>query len=214
MLGVVNIVAGADSQLDDAGEGPCARCGAPHGRVPVAGVVSRVFTGTDSWTQPAGHLLCRACAWAYSAPRAREAIRHVFRAPAAVRELTIAQAYGELSRGGLEASASMVVPIRPGRRHLLPHAQWGRIATDHGCFAWSDADADRLQAVQRLRDAGVRMAAFTDAVAPWTVIVGARARGDLTQVLGDWESLRPWRAGAMSPWLELAHRLTCGGAQR
>ena len=28
MLGVVNIVAGADSQLDDAGEGPCARgCG-------------------------------------------------------------------------------------------------------------------------------------------------------------------------------------------
>ena len=142
MLGVVNIVAGADSQLDDAGEGPCARCGAPHGRVPVAGVVSRVFTGTDSWTQPAGHLLCRACAWAYSAPRAREAIRHVFRAPAAVRELTIAQAYGELSRGGLEASASMVVPIRPGRRHLLPHAQWGRIATDHGCFAWSDADAE------------------------------------------------------------------------
>ena len=90
-----------------------------------------------------------------------------------------------------------------------------------GVIMGSDSDypilkdaAEALAMAPRLRDAGVRMAAFTDAVAPWTVIVGARARGDLTQVLGDWESLRPWRAGAMSPWLELAQRLTCGGAQR
>lgn len=215
MLTVVDVVAGVESPVVDdvAVGGPCARCGSPSGRISVADVVSRVFTGTDSWIHPAGRSLCGVCAWAYSAPRVREAIRCVSRAPAAVRELTLAQAYAQLSGGGLEASLALVIPIRPGRRHLLPQAQWGRIVTDHGCFTWSSTDADRLLAVHRLHGAGIPAAALMGAAAPWLVIDRARSSGQLAQTLNDWELLKPWRAGSMHPWLALAQRLTYGSGR-
>lgn len=215
VLTVVDVVAGVESPVVDdvAVGGPCARCGSPSGRISVADVVSRVFTGTDRWIHPAGRSLCGVCAWAYSAPRAREAIRCVSRAPAAVRELTLAQAYAQLSGGGLEASLALVIPIRPGRRHLLPQAQWGRIVTDHGCFTWSSTDADRLLAVHRLHGAGIPAAALMGAAAPWLVIDRARSSGQLAQTLNDWELLKPWRAGSMHPWLALAQRLTYGGGR-
>ena len=103
----------------------CARCGhATTAMTPVGQVISRRFTGYESWTNLAGRHLCQVCVWVYRHRPLRSEVHIVTRSPA-----TLQAANPSLLRQVLAAPVGadtlVIVPLRPGRKHLLPDARWG-----------------------------------------------------------------------------------------
>jgi hypothetical protein len=45
------------------------------------------------------------------------------------------------------------VPLRPGRKHLLPTATWGHVTVDDAQLPWSTTDTARLAATRVATDA-------------------------------------------------------------
>src|SRR5439155_4570333 len=97
------------------------------------------------------------------------------------------------------------VPLRRGRKHVLPDARWGMITTSDTTVPWTAGDAHSLQVMQRLRAAGFgsRMLA---APAPAFGVLRRLAPGRRAEVIDDWQALRAWRD--RPPWLHLGLRLT------
>jgi hypothetical protein len=189
------------------GAGSCARCGAAGITAAVAEVVSGNFTAWDGWADPSAHGLCGPCAWAYREP----ALRAVPTLVDAVGPVLAHPARGDLA-GLLSRPAvpdrALIIPLRPGRKHLLPAARWGRVVTDDAALPWGPADVARLQAMLRLRDAGfgTRMLA---AAAPAFPVLRRLPVGGRAAVLSDWDLLRDWRL--RPPWLRLAVHVTAPG---
>jgi len=95
----------------------------------------------------------------------------------------------------------VVVPLRPGRKHLLATAQWGRVTTDDATLTWTSADADRLAVMATLRDQGFGPRMLLTAAPAWPVLVKLASRQRLlTQQ--QWPLLAPWRRAR--PWFDLA----------
>jgi hypothetical protein len=109
----------------------------------------------------------------------------------------------------LAPDVALAVPLRPGRKHVLPAAAWGRVTTGDACLSWTCADAARLAVMARLRRQGFgsRMLA---APAPAFGVLRRLAPDHWPQVTRDWEALRPWRE--RRPWLDLALRLPAPAA--
>jgi hypothetical protein len=49
---------------------------------------------------------------------------------------------------------AVVVPLRPGRKHLLPDARWDTATVDDAQLIWTSVDAHRLAVMRRLRAHG------------------------------------------------------------
>ena len=178
---------------------------APHHAVtPTRQVVSAKFTGYDDWVGPASVGMCRDCAWALHTKGLR---LH----PLVVHRTTPTLAQG--TRGVLAAlladplrlEVSVTVPLRPGRKHLLPSARWGHVTTDDATLRWGPGDAARLHAMQRLRRRGFGGRMLTAPAPAWPVLrrLDAAARAE---ALTDWARLDPWRAAA--PWMRLGMHVT------
>lgn len=187
--------------------GVCARCGAEGEElVPTSRVVSDRFTDYDQWADPSGAGLCPACTWAYREARVRAEAHSVSRVPAALTFLTAA-ALGQLLCRPVEPDVAVAVPLRPGRKHVLPAAAFGRVCVDGTLLSWSTADCERLDAMSQLRAAGVSTRALAQTSPPWPVVrgLGLEAR-DL--LLRRWAALDPWRRAA--PWFDLGVAATKG----
>jgi len=186
--------------------GRCARCATSAPLVPVRDVVSKVFTGFDGWADPAGRGLCAACAWGYSTPSLRAVPHLVTREPATMRELGRAEAGALLTTGALGADSALVVPLRPGRKHILPTAAWGRVTVDDAQLPWTDHEAHLLGVVVRLRDLGFGSRMLAEPAPAFQVMTGLDPAlwGEVMTV---WSELAPWRVPA-GPWLPLALHLT------
>jgi hypothetical protein len=181
--------------------GTCARCG----RVNVAltatrAVVSKTFTAYDSWHHPSGPGLCSSCTWGFRTAALRLKAHLVTVEPLELRQMQPADVGQYLDRA-LPADVALVVPLRPGRKHLLPGAVWGRVTLDDAHLPWSAEDACRLAAARRLRCYGFGSRMLAAAVPPWSVL-RRLPRNYWTGVMTNWEALAPWRA--RRPWLELA----------
>jgi hypothetical protein len=200
--------AGCPSVLPATLRGRCARCGLGSLLTAVTEVVSSTFTGWDNWASPAGTGLCPACAWSYRTPVLRLRATMVTGSPPGLRHLPLAAVATALQQP-LPAMTAVAVPLRPGRKHILPGASWGTIATGDANLTWGRDDSRRLQAVQRLRQAGFGSRLLTQA-APAAPVLRRLPPAQLTAVLDDWEALRPWRQ--RPPWLALALRVTTPGA--
>lgn len=183
--------------------GSCARCG-HHAAdlVPTGKVVSKVFTGYDGWREPAGAGLCPPCVWGYRTPALRAAAHLVTRHPAELRQLESAGLAALLAQA-LQPDRALVVPLRPGRKHLLPGAVWGRVTVDDTQLPWGEQDARRLAAMGRLRALGFGSRMLTAPAPAWTVL-RRLPRNWWQQVTDDWAALDVWRA--RQPWFELAVR--------
>jgi len=185
--------------------GTCSRCG---GRdvdlTPTRHVVSGVFTGFDGWINASGAGLCAGCSWGYRTPRLRAVAHLVLTDPPRLLELTSTQV-GELLDRPLPTDAALVVPLRPGRKHLLPTAVWGRVTVDDAQLPWTAADCARLAAMRRLRARGFgsRMLA---APAPTWPVLRKLPRHWWHDVELDWALLAPWRS--RRPWFDLAVQAT------
>ncbi|MFD7011832.1 hypothetical protein [Rhodococcus jostii] len=190
--------------------GRCGRCAASP--VPVEAVtkmVSRTFTGYDCWKAPAEGGLCTSCAWAYQHPDLRRRM-HVVTTRPAMRAVTTADLERILSRP-LEPDTAVVVPLRPGRKHILPHARWGGIAVEDTCLPWTARDVAAAAAMRRLRALGFGARMLAEPAAPYPVLAQVAPRR-WPAVLTDWDRLAPYRQ--IGQWWELALRATLSASAK
>lgn len=180
--------------------GHCARCGTPAPLTATRHVISKVFTGFDTWTNPTGAGLCPTCSWGYTTPALRTHPHLVGQDQTMVRLARPALA-GLLAAGPLAADRALIVPLRPGRKHLLPDAAWGRVTLDDIQLPWPAAAAARTAATGRLRRRGFGSRMLTHPAPPWQAL-RRRPSGEWAAILHDWSQLEPWRP--RSPWLDLA----------
>lgn len=191
--------------------GVCARCRLPAVLVATAVVVSKNFTGYDGWAAPGRGGLCPACTWAYTEPALRAQAHVVHREGPHLIALQRPGLAEALLHGAMTAGCALVVPLRPGRKHVLTTAVWGRVATEGGAMPWRAGDAARLAVVARLRAAGFGPRMIRQ-VAPAYPVLSALPAGSVGAVLADWAALAPWRGGGA--WLELALHATIVEALR
>jgi hypothetical protein len=186
--------------LAAAHQGACARCATSSSELSATRtVVSKTFTGFDGWADPSGPGLCPACTWAYRTPALRQVPHEVTTDPSC-RPLTRPRLRALLAHP-LPTTTAVVVPLRPGRKHLLATAQWGRVTTDDATLTWTSADTDRLAVMARLRAQGFGPRMLLAAAPTWPVLVKLAPRQRLlTQQ--QWPLLAPWRRAR--PWFDLA----------
>lgn len=184
--------------------GRCARCAAQAQLVPTRHVVSKVFTAFDGWADPSGPGLCPSCRWAYANPEFRQR-PHLVRQRPDVQALEAAGVYALLSSGPLEPTCALTVPLRPGRKHLVPLARWGQVTLDDLAVPWRTSDAIALRTVGRLRSLGFGSRMLAEPAPAWSVL-RQQPRSQWSRISADWASLQCWRPA--SPWLSLALHLT------
>ncbi len=162
-------------------------------------VLSRGFTSIEQWRHPHGWGLCGACAWSFVTDALRRLPHVVAQDPPALQVTSLLE-LGQLLSRPVEGSVAVTVPSRPGRKHVLPAARWGHVTLDETPLVWTTADAARLAAVSRLREAGATPNALSRPAPPWTLVRGhGRAR---EAIMTDWEILAPWRERPQ--WLTVA----------
>jgi len=183
--------------------GICARCGRLDIALsPVRRVLSRNFSGFDDWTCPGLDGLCRPCSWAYQTPMLRLVPHLVVRRPELLTPLNRSELAALLTRP-MASDEALVVPLRPGRQHVVAGATWGGIATDHLVLTWTAEDVARLGSVQDLRGLGCTLAALLQPAPPYHVVVRAGA-ARWQEVMNRWDELEPWRA--RQAWMQLAFK--------
>lgn len=198
MLHVAWAAVGAPD-LKDPVAGACARCG-HQGQISAAAAVSKNFTGYDGWVTPGRPGTCAACTWAYTYEPLRRA-PHLITTGRLV-ELDLPGVRHVLADGeGLPTNVALTYPLRPGRKHLLPVADWGRATIDDMRLPWTGRDAARLQLVIRLREQGFTGKSLTEHAPPYTRL--RRLPPDQwPSVLNAWDELAVWRS--RPGWLDLA----------
>jgi hypothetical protein len=204
VLSTAWMAAGRPCVTPAAAAGSCARCARTAALVRVADVVSSSFTGWDLWASAAGAGLCAVCAWGYRSPELRQAATWVTARPPGLI-LPAISVLATLLSLPLRDDVAVTVPLRPGRKHLLPSATWGRIFTGEAALSWTRHDADRLAALARLRGDGFS-AKMLAARAPDFSVMRRLPPGRRYGAVGDWHELAAWRI--RRPWLELAIRVT------
>lgn len=181
--------------------GDCARCGATSVDLTATRLaVSRVFTAFDGWVNPSGDGICPACTWGYRHAPLRNHSHLVTRDPVGLEAVTPMEV-GRLLETPLATDAALVVPLRPGRKHLVPTAGWGRVTLDDVQLPWSTADTFRLAAVRRLRAHGFGSRMMAEPSPSWSVLRRI-SRQQWQVILDDWGTLDPWRSSRL--WLDLA----------
>lgn len=184
----------------------CSRCMRLAQLSPASSVVSRTFTGFDSWAAPAGRGLCASCTWLYSTPQLRLQPHRVTQQPPSLTACSPADLLAELTAGALAPTAAIAVPLRPGRKHVFAELSWGTIRTDTVNLAWTAADAALLRDLAELRTAGFGPRMLTEPAPPYRVL----HRHDpttWTRLQQLWQSLDVWRRHSL-PHLELAIAVT------
>lgn len=187
-------------------QGRCARCGQTATLTPTTAAVSKTFTGYDGWRDVTGRGLCLVCSWGYTTPSLRLLPHKVTREPASLTQLSAAQAATWLLNGALTPGDALVVPLRPGRKHLMPSASWGRVTVDDAPLTWTTTDAELLHEILMLRRCGFGSRMLREPAPPFAVLSLLPAHRWST-VLQAWRRLTVWRSPD-NPWLDLALHVT------
>lgn len=178
----------------------CARCACAGGETAVREVVSKKFTAWDSWANPQAGRLCAACTWGYRTSDLRaDALAIMWDATAPACRRLDPHELGDALAEPLPGNVALSVPLRAGRRHVLPVTQLGRVCVDGTNVTWSAGDARRLGLVRELRRQGVSWRAFTEPAPSWRAVSSSP---DPQAMLQAWQELDPWRSSGV--WLQVA----------
>lgn len=172
-------------------QGRCGRCGGDDPTVASSRIVGEKFTGFETW--PFGsRRLCTPCAWAYSQAPTTQPARTItttttteHRDPAAMADLLTADA--------LPPTHAVVVPTSR-RRHILPTAEWGHLATDGLVVAWDIAAAARLADLRWLRTTVAPSWPQLGRAAPPSHVLTSQPPERWARILAAWTALQPWRS--------------------
>ncbi|TEA09071.1 hypothetical protein CCUG60884_00239 [Mycobacteroides salmoniphilum] len=96
-----------------------------------------------------------------------------------------------LSDGPLPADTAVVVPVAR-RRHILPTAQWGHLATDTLVLRWDAAYANRLAELRWLRTTGASWPQLSQETPPPTLLTN-QPSAEWDRILSAWARLNRWR---------------------
>lgn len=185
-------------------QGGCARCGAFEQLVDVRKVVSRKFTAYDGWVAPGGAGICHACTWAYRSPLLRSVAHEVRQSPELLTPLDRTR-LGTVLSGPVPADMAVIVPLRPGRKHLISDAEWGCVTSEYGSVPWDEAAAQCVRTVHHLRRMGFSCSEIQQSALPWRK-AATMTNTDLLEGMELWSSLDRWRQ--RPAWLEIALHTT------
>lgn len=179
--------------------GSCARCG-QQGQISATAAVSKNFTGYDDWVTPGRPGTCAACTWAHTHEPLRQT-PHLITTGRLV-ELDLPDVRQVLTDDeGLPPNVALTYPLRPGRKHLLPVATWGRATIDDMRLPWTSQDAARLQLVIQLRGQGFTGRSLSEP-APSYARLRKLSVDQWPSVIEAWRRLAVWRS--RPGWLDLA----------
>lgn len=171
-------------------DGRCGRCGEDGPTVTSSRIISEKFTAFDAW--PFGsRRLCVPCAWAYSTPPTTQPALLV------TQTTTIEYSNGAalanaLTEGALSPSQAAILPTAR-RRHILPTAQWGHLATDSLVVPWDAAAATRLTDLIWLRTTVGATWPQLSRPAPPSRLLSAQPATHWRRILAAWTALQTWR---------------------
>jgi hypothetical protein len=171
-------------------DGRCGRCGEDGPTVTSARIISEKFTGFDAW--PFGsHRLCVPCAWAYTRqPTTQPAL--LITATTVTEYASAAALAYVLTDGPLSSTQAVVLPTAR-RRHILPTAQWGHLATDGLVVPWDAAAATRLTDLAWLRTTVGATWPQLSRPAPPSRMLSAQPAEHWPRILTAWTALQSWR---------------------
>uniref|UniRef100_A0A5Q5BTF5 Uncharacterized protein n=2 Tax=unclassified Mycobacterium TaxID=2642494 RepID=A0A5Q5BTF5_MYCSS len=170
--------------------GRCGRCGEDGPTVTSSRIISEKFTGFDAW--PFGsRRLCVPCAWAYS--RQPTTQPPLLITPTAVEEYSTGAELTELLAGGPLSSSRAVVLPTARRRHILPTAEWGHLATDGLVIPWDTAAAALLTDLAWLRASVGATWPQLSLPAPPHRLLQTLPRDQWPRILAAWPALQRWR---------------------
>jgi hypothetical protein len=155
-----------------------------------ARIISEKFTGFDAW--PFGsRRLCVPCAWAYSRqPTTQPALVIT---DATVTEYSTGAALADvLTDGPLSVIQAVVLPTAR-RRHILPTAEWGHLATDGLVVPWDTAAAARLTDLAWLRTTVGATWPQLGRSAPPPRLLSTQPAEHWPRILAAWAALQTWR---------------------
>lgn len=193
---------GRPSTMDETQYGRCARCGTPDALTVTRKVISRNFTAFDDWCHPTGPGLCRACTWAFRTPMLRTIPHLVRRSPEMLTPLDTFHLCAHL-QGPVPADVTVVVPLRPGRKHILSGAAWGHVATDDHLLTWTADDARRLHLAEQLLTLGYRTSQLLQPAPPYHQTAQLPTTHAMWSI-DAWQDLTPWRTRHV--WMAVAIR--------
>lgn len=185
----------------------CGRCGRRGcATVPCRQVISRKFTAFDDWISPGGEL-CQVCAWGLSEAGLRSTTVAI--EDGLVRELDGAGLAALLSRP-IDEKTAVVLPLRPGRKHLLPAARWGHVVVDDVAVRWGGAEVVLRAEMAWLRARDFSVAMIQDC-SPDIGLLRRIPTHEMPDVLEALERVRRWRN---SPHWQIAVRASTSSSTR
>lgn len=174
--------------------------------MPSRQVISRRFTAYDDWIQPGGEL-CQVCAWGLAGTGLRSSILQI--SLSQLRELdgsTLADLLGR----PVDENTAVILPLRPGRKHLLPSARWGHVVVDDVAVRWGGAEVVLRAEMAWLRARGLSVSMIYDGN-PDAGILRRVPTDELPDVLESLERVRHWRR---SPQWQIAVRASTSSSTR
>lgn len=190
-----------------AGEQACGRCGRRQCvTTPCRQAVSRKFTMFDDWVSPGGDL-CQVCAWGLSGAGLRSTVMAV--ESGLVRDLDGVDLAALLSRP-LSDQTAVVLPLRPGRKHLLPAARWGHVVVDDVAVRWGAGEVVLRAEMAWLRSRDFSVAMIHDGN-PDVGLLRRIPTPEIADVLDALDRVRRWRH---SPHWQIAVRASTSSSTR
>jgi hypothetical protein len=153
-------------------------------------IISERFTGFDAW--PFGsRRLCVACAWAYSRQPTAQPVLLI--TTDTVTEYTAGADLADVLTAGELLNTHAVVLPTARRRHILPTAQWGYLATDGLAVRWDGRAAAKLADLIWLRTMMSATWPQLSLPAPPARLLTAQPTENWAPILAAWARLQSWR---------------------
>lgn len=185
------VVAGRPSlHASSPGTGRCGRCGQHGPTVSSARIVSEKFAGIDAW--PFGsRRLCIPCAWAFSRqPATQPAL--LITTDSVTSYINGAALADVLIAGELPATHAVVLPTAR-RRHILPTARWGHLATDGLVVRWDAGAVSKLANLAWLRTTVGATWPQLSRSAPPPRLLATQPPEHSSRIITAWSLLDRWR---------------------
>jgi len=187
---------------EDNPHGACGRCQRTSALISFKHILSNNFTGWGT-VDPSAEGLCDSCAWGYREERLRYLPVIVYSRGHAL--FASNQEVKNLLLNSLPPDVVATVPFL-GKKHLLPHAEWGKVVGDDGNLSWRSPEAELVGIIEKLREFNIYESELAEPAPPSRVVMLLYADANKMIALMDlWDRLRSWQH---SPHLKISLRAT------